>query len=209
MTIEPGCAGLIPPGVTLVYRYRGRAPHVYAHFSVGQVTEEDSRILIPVIQPLGDRFEPMARSLEEAVGWFATQPRRAAARLRDLLWQLGSTGDSAEAGHAERREIRQTLQLIERRLAEPLRVPAIAREIGLSHNHLLRLFREATGQTIAGYIRKRRAERARHLLQRTTMPINAIAASVGITDLQAFNKTIRREFGRAPRALRAATTDWS
>jgi len=201
VVIEPGCATLIPPGVAMVYRFRGRSPHVYAHFTVGPAVGDDPRALIPVIQPLGDRFEPMARALEEAVGWFATQPHRASVRLRDLLWQLTEGGEST-GGEGGRPEVREAVQLIERRLPEPLRVPTIAREVGLSHNHLLRLFREATGQTIAGYIRRRRAERARHLLQHTTMPINAVAASVGITDLQAFNKTIRREFGRSPRALR-------
>ena len=44
--------------------------------------------------------------------------------------------------------------------------------------------------------------RARHLLTATTMSIPAIAASIGITDLQAFNKACRRELGRSPRAIR-------
>jgi AraC family transcriptional regulator len=56
---------------------------------------------------------------------------------------------------------------------------------------------------VVGYIRQRRMARARHLLTATTMSIPAIAASIGITDLQAFNKACRRELGRSPRAIRA------
>jgi transcriptional regulator GlxA family with amidase domain len=45
--------------------------------------------------------------------------------------------------------------------------------------------------------------RARHLLTATTMSIPAVAASVGINDLQAFNKACRRELGASPRVVRA------
>jgi transcriptional regulator GlxA family with amidase domain len=56
---------------------------------------------------------------------------------------------------------------------------------------------------VVGWIRQRRMARARHLLTATTMSIPAVAASVGITDLQAFNKACRRELGGSPRAVRA------
>jgi transcriptional regulator GlxA family with amidase domain len=48
-------------------------------------------------------------------------------------------------------------------------------------------------------------ERARHLLRESTLSIPAVAAAVGIGDLQAFNKTCRRELGASPRAVRAGT----
>jgi transcriptional regulator GlxA family with amidase domain len=65
------------------------------------------------------------------------------------------------------------------------------------------LFRAETGYTVVGYIRRRRMERARHLLRESTLSIPAIAASVGVADLQAFNKACRRELGDSPRAVRA------
>jgi AraC-like DNA-binding protein len=95
---------------------------------------------------------------------------------------------------------------IEARLAEPLAVADIAKAAGVSHNHLTRLFRAATGETVVGYIRARRMERARHFLRATTLSIPAVAASVGIPDLQAFNKACRRELGASPRGVRAAQT---
>ena len=96
---------------------------------------------------------------------------------------------------------------IEARLAEPLSVPEIARRAGLSHNHLTRLFRMHTGDTVVAYIRRRRMARAEHLLRRSTMPIPAVAASVGIGDLQAFNKACRRVLGASPRSLRFPRPD--
>jgi transcriptional regulator GlxA family with amidase domain len=94
---------------------------------------------------------------------------------------------------------------IESNLSSTLTVPDIARVAGVSHNHLTRLFRAETGHTVVGHIRRRRLERARHLLRESTLSIPAIAASVGIPDLQAFNKACRHELGGSPRAVRAGS----
>ncbi|WP_420715734.1 helix-turn-helix transcriptional regulator [Streptomyces sp. SBT349] len=90
------------------------------------------------------------------------------------------------------------------RLAAPLPAPGVARAAGVSHNHLTRLFRAETGDTVVAHIRRRRMERAGHLLRETTLPVRSVAASVGIGDLQAFNKICRRELGASPRAVRAS-----
>jgi transcriptional regulator GlxA family with amidase domain len=93
---------------------------------------------------------------------------------------------------------------IEANLAQPLTIPALARMAGVSHNHLTRLFHAETGLTVIAYIRGRRMARARHLLVSSTLSIPAVAASVGIPDLQAFNKACRRELGGSPRTVRTA-----
>src|SRR6266508_3472147 len=61
---------------------------------------------------------------------------------------------------------------------------ALERMAGVSHNHLTRLFHAETGLTVIAYIRQRRMARARHLLVSSTLSIPAVAASVGISDLQ-------------------------
>jgi transcriptional regulator GlxA family with amidase domain len=94
---------------------------------------------------------------------------------------------------------------IEANLARPLTVPDVARVAGVSHNHLTRLFHAETGMTVVAYIRHRRMAMAHHLLTSSTLSIPAVAASVGINDLQAFNKACRRELGASPRAVRATT----
>ncbi len=92
--------------------------------------------------------------------------------------------------------------LIEQRLGEPLRVPELAAEVGLSHNHLTRLFNQALGMTVIAYIQERRVQRAHHLLIHTTRPVKAIALEVGMPDLQALNKMMRRLTGNSPRQIR-------
>jgi transcriptional regulator GlxA family with amidase domain len=70
---------------------------------------------------------------------------------------------------------------------------------------LVRLFRRHLETTPVAYIRKRRAEHAKHLLIHTTLPMKSIARQIGLTDLQQFNKLLRKTLGRSPRAIRFAS----
>ncbi|MFJ6755380.1 MULTISPECIES: hypothetical protein [unclassified Streptomyces] len=67
---------------------------------------------------------------------------------------------------------------------------------------MTRLFLAATGETVVGYIRAPNGTGA-PFLQTTTLSVPAVAASVGIPDLQAFNKACRHSFGASPRGIRA------
>jgi AraC-like DNA-binding protein len=216
LAIRPGAASVVPPDTALEHHFgAGRCVHLYAHFAAvpadtAAADAPASALPIPAIQDLGDEFGDIYRSFEQALGYFPTRPRRAAARLWDILWQIAERGASGaatavtEADRPKRRHpaVEQALQIIELRLAEPLCVADLARQVDLSQNHLTRLFRGEVGSTVVGYVRQRRAERARHLLLYSTLPIKAVAAYSGFEDLQHFNKAVRRLLGRSPRNVR-------
>ena len=73
---------------------------------------------------------------------------------------------------------------------------------GLSAAHLNRLFQAEVGTTFARHVLRVRMERVWYLLTHTTLAIKAIAAQVGIPNLQVFNKIVKRELGAPPRAIR-------
>ncbi|RAS67017.1 AraC-like DNA-binding protein [Lentzea atacamensis] len=195
--IAPGRASLIPPGTAVRYRYRGRSEHLYAHLRLDGTTE---RRAAPVMQDAGPN-RPLLTGLMR--GALAAAPARAAAHLWTVLWQLT---DAGPAGREVADPVAVAAAHIEAHLATPLAVADVARVAGVSHNHLTRLFRARTGSTVVAYIRRRRVERARHLLTASTLSVTAVAAAVGIPDLQAFNKVCRRELGESPRALRRSFT---
>ena len=200
--IAPGHAGVTAPGTEMEYRFSGLSTYAYAHFLLPGLGGDDARVSVPVMQPLGDDFGGVNAALEEAVGWFPVQPRRAEARLWDILWRLARPAPAPRSPAAPHPSVRRAVELIELRLASPIPVAALAAEVGLSHNHLTRLFRAHIGATVAGHIAQRRLLRARHLLLHSTLPVKAIAAQVGIPDLHLFNKTVRRALGASPRLLR-------
>lgn len=195
--IAPGHASLVPPDTEVRYRYRGRSEHLYVHL---RLTGAAERHAAPVMQDTRPNTPLIAGLMRGALAAVPATPVRAAAQIWTVLWHLtgagparpGLAGDPVSAATAH----------IEAHLATPLSVADVAKVAGVSHNHLTRLFRGRTGTTVVEYIRRRRMERARHLLTASTLSITAVAAAVGIPDLQAFNKACRRELGAPPRAVR-------
>lgn len=202
LPLRPGCASIIPPGAELEYDFQERSVHLCAHFTL---TEEAAcSNLIPAVQDLGDDFARIYAGLEDAAAWFASNPQRAEVRLWDLLWQLADRGNprGAPPVHAHPAPVERTQHLIELRLGEPLSVKELAEEVGVSHNQLTRLFHVAVGDTVIGYIRRRRVQRAHHLLLHTTLPVKTIAAQVGVEDPSLFYKLIREHLGKSPLQVR-------
>jgi AraC-like DNA-binding protein len=198
--IRPGYVSLVPPGAQVHYLYRGRSEHLYAHLRLPETGEPRT---LPVMQDAGAEMPILSSLLLQAVAAAPRSPIRAAAEVWAVLWRVAELATPSDAGrpHAA---VAAAIAYIESNLASPLTVPDVARVAGVSHNHLTRLFRAKTGDTVVTHIRRRRLARARHLLRESTLPIPAVAAAVGIDDLQAFNKACRRELGAPPRAVRAS-----
>ncbi|MFH9585364.1 AraC family transcriptional regulator [Streptomyces luteogriseus] len=201
--IRPGHLSLVPPGTEVHFHYGApRCEHLYAHF---RLPGDGERRRVPAMQDAGPETAVLSALLRRAIEAGAQSPVRAAAELWTVLWRTTGLAEAAESPSGARHPaVRAAMAHIEEHLADPLSVPGIARAAGVSHTHLTRLFREDTGHTVVGYVRRRRMERARHLLIASTLAIPAVAATVGIPDLQAFNKTCRRELGASPRAVRQA-----
>lgn len=194
--IVPGSAGICPAGADLAYSFpTACCTHACVHFT--PVPGRASRVL-PLLQDLGAGFGAQEQALREAIAWHAVEPRRAEARVWDLLWSLSRP--SARVPHPLVERARREIEL---HLGEEIRVTSLAQRLGTSHNHLIRLFRSDLGATPVAWIRRRRAARARHLLVRTSMPIRLVAAEIGVPDPQQFNKLVRRELGACPREIRA------
>ncbi|MFD4712242.1 helix-turn-helix domain-containing protein [Streptomyces sp. NPDC058430] len=200
--IRPGHVSLVPPGSVVEFRYRGRSEHLYAHLELRTTGQAST---LPVMQEAGVATPALTEQLQRAVAAAPRSPRRATAEVWAALWRVAELGRSAPQGGADapHASVAVAIAYIESRLAEALTVPEVAAATGISHNHLIRLFRAETGSTVVAYIRSRRMARARHLLRESTLPISSVATAVGIEDLQSFNKACRREFGLPPRAIRA------
>ena len=201
LPIHPGFVGVFPPRSNILIRYRGKSMHRYAHFSLQG--GRGGEIPISTMSDLGKDFKKMDSAAELAIRTNATNPERTSMILWDILWQLAEkTPSSTSQKLILHPALRCARELIELRLSENIWIEELAKECNLSHRQLSNLFRAHLGMTVSGYLRSRRVERAKQLLTQTTQPIKRIAADVGIPDLHAFNKVIRRELGKPPRQIR-------
>ncbi len=202
LEITPGSVGIIPPGVSHEYHYRGRSEHLCAHFNLREPGGD--AMPIAALQDLGPEFTPLCERFEHAIHVFRTRPAQAEARVWDVLWELSErTTRSTQRQTRRHVALERACRVIQARISEPLSLTDLATPAGVSPAHLTRLFRAEMGLTATDYLRRCRLERALHLLTRSEVPIKEVACEVGIPDLHAFNKAIRRGYSLSPRELRA------
>ncbi len=95
------------------------------------------------------------------------------------------------------------LSWLEAHLAEPIGVPALAREAGMSVRSFHRHFHAATGQTPLEYLLRQRVARAKEALAANpSRRIDEIAAECGFDDSNYFSRVFRARTGVAPREFR-------
>jgi AraC family transcriptional regulator len=99
--------------------------------------------------------------------------------------------------------VAQVVDLIEARLAEPLRLSELASAVGMSPVHFARVFRRETGLTPARWIMRRRTERAVELIRTTKLSLAEIAYATGFSSQSHMTRAVRALTGATPAKLRA------
>lgn len=87
-------------------------------------------------------------------------------------------------------------------LAESIDLDQLAKNVGLSPNHLIRLFRRDVQSTPSQYWDRLRIEHARSRLLQPGSRVKEIALELGFTYLSHFSKWFKRHTGHTPRAVR-------
>lgn len=130
-----------------------------------------------------------AKSLEKAAA-----ADRAVSLLRELRPEktLGSGEPYVEAAIAE----------IAERYMTDLSPDAVAERLGISGDHLARLFKRATGHTFSEYLTMHRMRRAMELLKDPTVRIGEVADLSGYADARYFSTLFRRSVGMTPSEFR-------
>ncbi|OBF08348.1 hypothetical protein A5730_11735 [Mycobacterium sp. ACS4054] len=93
-------------------------------------------------------------------------------------------------------------RFVRSRLDEPHTLDSLARECGLSTRTLARRTRNAVGLSPLQLVQRVRLERSLHLLRTTRMPLEEIAAAVGLADPATLHRLVKKHTGQSPGALR-------
>ncbi len=91
---------------------------------------------------------------------------------------------------------------IEKHLAAPVRVPDLARLIGLSESAFSRLFKKYTNSTVPQYINRLRVAHACRLLAETDMTVAEISRTCGYVSAAHFQRQFRKCHQRSPQDYR-------
>lgn len=93
-------------------------------------------------------------------------------------------------------QIVQTLDAyVDAHIGEPIDVEDLTNALYISRTKLYDIVRTELGVGVARYIRRRKLERAKRLLQTTTLSFSEIAGQCGYDDLNYFRRSFRAEYG--------------
>ncbi|WP_319435608.1 GlxA family transcriptional regulator [Mycobacterium sp. RTGN5] len=87
-------------------------------------------------------------------------------------------------------------------LDEPLSIEQLARHARMSERTFCRRFREETGQSPGGWVRSRRVELARELLETHDLPVDEVARRAGLGSGGNLRHHLRRGLGMSPSRYR-------
>lgn len=92
--------------------------------------------------------------------------------------------------------VREAIALMEEHILEPLDVPRVAEEMGVSQRQLERQFKASVGCTVVQFGLLLRLQHARVLLIATKLSVRDVAAASGFNTLSHFAHSFRKCFGR-------------
>ncbi|MDD2970789.1 MAG: response regulator [Lachnospiraceae bacterium] len=101
--------------------------------------------------------------------------------------------------------ISKAKRYIEEHLAEDISVSSIATELFITPNYFSRLFKRIMGEGCNEYIVRKRIEKAKSLLEMTTMKTGKIALMVGYRDTNYFSLAFKKHTGVSPTKYRENT----
>jgi AraC-like DNA-binding protein len=205
--IRPGSLTVIPPGTRIVYHYTARRHrHFFVHFALR--AGPPAAVSLPLCQHVPGARDEILDRLQNIQRIRNHNLLHAEIAFWSLLWDVAESATvKAKNSGKEAAFFQKVDELLDAGLPEKTNARGLAHELGLSMAHVNRTIKTRHGITTVQLIRKRRLQRAYHLLLHSTMPIKLVAAECGMSDLQQFNKQMRLEYGQSPRTLRESHTE--
>lgn len=121
----------------------------------------------------------------------------------DVLLALGASKEREHAGWCEEHPlVRRFERAVSDNISRDVDVSELACEVGVSREHLTRVFREQTGMTPHAYLVRKKMLHACRLLKETSLSAKEISAMLGYGFPAHFSRTFKRLLGMVPRRFR-------
>jgi transcriptional regulator GlxA family with amidase domain len=125
---------------------------------------------------------------------------------RVLISPPHRTGGQAQYAKARRNQgsggLAPVLEWMDAHIVEPLTLEEVAGHAHMSPRTLARRFRVETGESFAGWIARRRVERARILLEESQLTVSAVAHQAGFGSTEALRRHFVTRMGTTPSSYR-------
>jgi AraC family transcriptional regulator, regulatory protein of adaptative response / methylated-DNA-[protein]-cysteine methyltransferase len=145
---------------------------------------------------------PVRPALGRNVEFYATAAAAEAAGFRPCLRCRPETAPFSPAWQGSRTTVHRAMRLIRQGALDRTGVDDLAARLGVGARHLDRLFKRHVGASPLQVARTQRVQRAKLLLDGTTLSMTDIAARAGFASLRRFNAVFVEVYGRSPSHIR-------
>jgi transcriptional regulator GlxA family with amidase domain len=128
--------------------------------------------------------------------------------LRAIL-DLTRPRDEAPPAEPPHPGLQRAIALMRTHLAQPIELPRLAADLGLSRRQVERLFQRYLHCTPARYYQRLRLAHARQLLRHSPRPLADVASACGFPCRRHFARCYREHFGRPPQQERQQALEQS
>ena len=120
-------------------------------------------------------------------------------RLEQLLYD--NNPKTLKISKGERDQLQYAKDIIEKSFVTPPSLQELAQQVHMNVNKLKASFREVFGTTVFGYLKDRRMDYAKHLLEEVDMSITEVAFTVGYNSFSHFSHAFKEYFGISPKFI--------
>lgn len=129
-------------------------------------------------------------------------PSEGCAIATGLLGSLADVGAAKLAETSHGKLVQEARRIVAAHLEENFQVADLAAELGVTAEHLSRIYRRETGSTPLAYLTREKIRHACELLQDTTLSCKEVHARLGYDNASHFARTFRRVTGITPSEFR-------
>lgn len=211
--VAPGCTFLLSPADFHSFEAAGDGPvrmlNAVVHPELVERTLEavlpDGDLQLPwTVSASSDLSDAIRRVCDEvderARGWEVVVE----SSIRSVLVTLArASADGVSApdrtpGSSPPAHVRRALRHVERHFREPLTLGQVAAVAHLSPHWFSEQFRRATGDSFQSYLKRRRLQFARALLESTDLGVTEVGHAAGFSDPSYFARAYRGHYGEPP-----------
>jgi len=145
---------------------------------------------------------PVRQPLSKNVRYYPSAAAAEADAFRPCLRCRPETAPFCPAWNGTRATVNRALKLIDAGALDEGDVAELADRLGIGSRHLARLFRKHLGSTPSQVARSMRVQRAKRLIDETTLPMIEIAGRAGFASIRSFNASFREVYRCTPTELR-------
>ncbi|MDD4710341.1 MAG: response regulator [Eubacteriales bacterium] len=109
---------------------------------------------------------------------------------------------SADEEPDSNRIVVRVKEIITMQLDQEISLRSIASEIDMNHQYLSALFKSATGENFSHYVTRKRINKAKHMLETTTLKVYEIARLSGYQSEKHFSNSFKTLIGMTPTEFR-------